>query len=166
MQTLPSPSLLCCRIPVATARSLCHSDPLGSSWQVSPECRQDPCRAPCPCSAARWEQQPLAGLEMCISVNESSVGAPHEAAQNITPPAQLSGACFCFSFLGDGCRESFPRQWGRAVHSTNLLWTLSENDGQGFIWSTKHSGKGLSQSSAGRGVWGRDWQGWEAVIQL
>lgn len=31
MQTLPSPSLLCCRAPVATLRSLCHPDPLGSA---------------------------------------------------------------------------------------------------------------------------------------
>lgn len=64
-----------------------------------------------------------------------------------------------------GYRGSFPKQWGRAAHNTNL-WICSENDGQGFIWSTKHLGKGLSQSSASRGVWGRGWQGWQAVIQL
>lgn len=48
MQTLPSPSLLCCRTPVATARSLCPPDPLGLAWQGPADCRQTLCRSPFP----------------------------------------------------------------------------------------------------------------------
>lgn len=86
--------------PCSAAGSLCPPDPLGSAWQVPLTADRSSLSLPC-CSLT------LAGLEMCISVNEGAAGAPHGAAQNNSPLAQLSGGYFCFSFLGDGSRAMF-----------------------------------------------------------